>query len=76
MDVQPPVPVAVVVEFREATIGVEVIAVGDELEIGLLAMLLIEVETGGTIDEATGVTTVVPMFVAVPREGVALQVLT
>ena len=76
MDVQPPVPVAVVVEFIEVTIGVEVTAVGDELEVGLLAMLLIEVETGDTGNEVTGVTNVVPMFVAVPREGVALQVLT
>ena len=73
---QPPIPVAVVVEFIEVTIGVEVTAVGDEFEISLLAMLLIDVETGDTGDEVTGVTTVVSMFVAVPMEGVALQVLT
>ena len=76
VDVQPPVPVAVVIELIEVTIGVEVTAVGDELEVGFLAMLLIEVEAGDTGDEVTDVTTVVPMFVAVPREGVALQVLT
>ena len=73
---QPPVTVAVAVELIEVTIGVGVTAVGDELEVGLLAMLLTEVEAGDTGDGVTGVTTVVPMFVAVPREGVALQVLT
>jgi len=34
-------------------------------------MLLIEVEAGDTGDEVTDVTTVVPMFVALPREGAA-----
>jgi hypothetical protein len=76
VDVQPPVPVTVVIELIDVTIGVGVTAVGDELEVGLLAMLLIEVEAGDTGDEVTDVTTVVPMFVALPREGVALQVLT
>ena len=76
MDVQPPVPVAAVVELIEVTIGVGVAAIGDELEVGLLAMLLTKVEAGDTGDEVTGVTTVAPIFVTVPREGVALQVFT
>ena len=75
MDVQPPVPV-VVIELIEVTIEVEVTAVRDGLEVGLLAMLPTEVEAGYMGDGVTGATTVVPMFVAVPMEGVALQVLT